>query len=309
MKTIRTIAFTPILAITAILAVANQSDAQLKIDCESVAERVKTAIEGKPNQVLTIVEDALVAYSGCVDTIVITAIETSKADADLVKQIVLVAVTTAEDEAPQIAEAAVAAAPDHADSVREAFAEAFEKKTAEAGKVATTSEKLEQVEKEQEQRTAVSSTATTQAKSALTESANLGSESIPTEAPPLKKMQSSQSQPYETNDGKAVIGEVSGKSIVADDGKSVIYEDGKNYLYDGKSVVYEPGIGGYAPPETQGFSYGPVDFAGVYLIPPVASARPMIEEPIRENRVTIVRRFIPRNRTIIRSVPMSPTSP
>ena len=215
MKTIRTAALS-LFAFTAAFFWQTSAGAQLKIDCKSVSERVRTAIEAKPDQVLTIVEDALVAYSGCVDAIVKTAIETTEADAAGVKQIVLVAVTTAEKDAPQIAESAVAAAPDHVDAVREAFAEAFENKTD------------------------TSKTAVVAAKPAVEKSSEIGGELVklagdPKELKTQVSLETSReaptsSAPADTSEGKAVIGEVDygGKEVVYDSGKGVVENGGKS---------------------------------------------------------------------------------
>ncbi|MCB1231477.1 MAG: hypothetical protein KDN19_14500 [Verrucomicrobiae bacterium] len=96
------------------------------LDCGPVIANFRENVESAPSHVLTLLEDALIANGGhCVPDFVKTAIESSNADAKLVKKIVFVAVTNAQSQAPQIAEAAVAAAPKHADAVREAFADAF----------------------------------------------------------------------------------------------------------------------------------------------------------------------------------------
>lgn len=309
MKTIRTAALS-LFAFTAAFFWQASADAQLKIDCKSVSERVRTAIEAKPDQVLTIVEDALVAYSGCVDAIVKTAIETTEADAAGVKQIVLVAVTTAEKDAPQIAESAVAAAPDHADAVREAFAEAFENKTD------------------------TSKTAVVAAKPAVEKSSEIGGESVklaghPKELKTQVSLETSRealtsSAPADTSEGKAVIGEVdyggkevvydSGKGVVENGGKSVLFDNGVNYLAEGGEGVVGSGPNGGTGGNGLGqnsrnnsFSYGSVDLAGVYMVPPIATASPVEEETkvIFKSRS----RTKAKNRRVIRSNPMSPTSP
>ncbi len=101
--------------------------AEEEIDCRPVVEQLRKNVESAPKHVLTLLEDALIANGGhCVPQFVQTAIEASNADAQTVKQIVFVSITNAQAQAPQIAEAAVAANPKHADSVRAAFAEAFQ---------------------------------------------------------------------------------------------------------------------------------------------------------------------------------------
>lgn len=103
--------------------------AQEEIDCRPVVEQLKKNVENAPTHVLTLLEDAVIANGGhCLGAFVQTAIEASNADAETVKKIVFVAITNAPKQAPEIAEAAVAASPKHADSVRAAFAEAFDEK-------------------------------------------------------------------------------------------------------------------------------------------------------------------------------------
>lgn len=95
-------------------------------DCRVAAEAVRTEIEAAPGEVLTIVEDALVAHPGCVCEVVKAAVSLTKADPVTVQKIVFVAVKAMPENAPAIAECAVSAAPDQADAVRAAFAQAFE---------------------------------------------------------------------------------------------------------------------------------------------------------------------------------------
>lgn len=101
--------------------------AQDEIDCRPVIEQFRQNVQKAPTHVLTLLEDALIANGGhCVPQFVQAAIEASAADAKTVKKIVFVAITNAQAQAPQIAESAVSASPQHADAVREAFAEAFD---------------------------------------------------------------------------------------------------------------------------------------------------------------------------------------
>ncbi|MBL9151583.1 MAG: hypothetical protein JNK37_03830 [Verrucomicrobiales bacterium] len=101
-----------------------------EIDCRPVVDQLRKNVESAPGHVLTLLEDAVIANGGhCVGSLVKTAIEASKADADTVKKIVYVAVTNAPKQAPEIAESAVSASPKYADSVRAAFADAFDEKT------------------------------------------------------------------------------------------------------------------------------------------------------------------------------------
>ena len=94
-------------------------------DCAAVGRKVKSAVEKEPTTVLVIVEDALTAHPDCACEIVKGAILGSEADNDLVKEIVITAVTTAETKAAEIAECAVAAAPDAAKAVKAGLEQAL----------------------------------------------------------------------------------------------------------------------------------------------------------------------------------------
>ncbi|NNE90210.1 MAG: hypothetical protein HKN23_01045 [Verrucomicrobiales bacterium] len=278
MKTIRSVSFSLIAALCSFAGLS--ASAQLDVDCDSAAERVKAAVEAKPENVLTVVEDALVAYNGCVGEIVGTAIESSKADAGLVKQIVMVAITASEKDSAEIAESAVAAAPDHADSVREAFAEVFENKKQNA--VASNGDQPKQ--------------GSSHGKEAVAETTELaGKTSKSTSQHPAEPREQSYDSP---SGGKTVVYEQSGKEVVYDSGKQVIYDDGKVVI---EPPIPDPGIGR----SNDGAGYGPIDISGVYMIPPVASAAPIVEE----KEVRRVIRFVPKVRRVYRSVPMSPTHP
>lgn len=99
------------------------------VECRPVVEQLRQNVQKAPNHVLTLLEDAVIANGGhCVGDLVQAAIVASNADAATVKKIVFVAITNAPKQAPLIAEAAVAASPKNADSVRAAFAEAFDEK-------------------------------------------------------------------------------------------------------------------------------------------------------------------------------------
>ena len=288
-----------LLAIIAI-ALPSGASAQLDVDCDSVAERVRVAIETKPDNVLTIVEDALVAYNGCVGAIVRTAITTKEADADMVKQIVMVAATASNQDSKEIAEAAVEAAPNHADAVRAAFAEVKkDEKPVAAIPAATT--------RETKAKPVVQST---------TEVAGRSESGSPAAAPEPE----TDKIVVADDGGKTVVGE-SGKVVIGDSGKGVIsdydydYSSGKGLMVDPYAVNQpgvDPGVGGsqgsHSSLSGQEFNYyGAADISGIYLIPPVASAPPVEKEV--EERIVVRRRFVSKPRTIIRSVPMSPTSP
>jgi hypothetical protein len=74
--------------------------------CDKVAADVRAAIEVNPSKVLVIVEDAMIANEACACEIVKTALITSKANADLARQIVLTATNVAPNLTHLIAECA-----------------------------------------------------------------------------------------------------------------------------------------------------------------------------------------------------------
>lgn len=244
------------------------------VDCAAVAERVATAVKANPNEVLTIVEDAMVAYEQCACEVVSAAIQNSGGSAETVKQIVLVAVQIAETQAPAIAECAVGAAPEHAEAVRLAFAEAF---NGEEAPVAT----------------AASGAAATITKKATTAPAERTEIPTTTTAP-----------------SEAPVQEWSGEDVVVDTtgSKAPVYGD-PSYDDGGKAPIYTPTE---APAEY--FGAAPLVMSDVFLIPPVSASAFIIDEEVRviyrDRKVTktkTVIRTVPR--TVIRIVPVSPTSP
>ena len=86
-------------------------------NCDKVAKFVREAVEKEPQKVLVIVEDNMVANESCACEIVKAAIFTTKANAELVKQIVQTAVHVAPNQAALIAECASAVARDHSKEV------------------------------------------------------------------------------------------------------------------------------------------------------------------------------------------------
>ena len=265
------------------------------VDCAAVAERVATAVKANPAEVLTIVEDAMVAYEQCACEVVSAAIQNSGGTAETVKQIVLVAVQNAETQAPAIAECAVGAAPEHAEAVRLAFAEAFNGKRA---PVAATA----------------SGAAATTAKPTPAAAAAAERTQVPTstagEAPVHEA-------PVQVWSGKDVVVDTTGSN-------APVYGD-PSYDNSGKAPVYAPG---HAPaPAASGEYFGaaPLTMSNAFLIPPVSASAVIIDDDdddddeevrviIKERTVTktntrtnTVIRTVPR--TIIRTVPVSPTSP
>ena len=285
MKKICQSIFLGAVACAVFVAMATSLQAQ-GIDCAAVGERVATAVKANPDQVLTVVEDALVAYEECACEVVSAAIKNSNGSAATVKQIVLVAVQNAQTQAPAIAECAVAAAPQHAESVRVAFAEAFNGKEAPAVEAAVAEAKTTE-------RVASPEAATTER------------------------------TPVATASERAAAQEWSGKEVTSDTlgGKEVVYGDpGYSDDYSAKAPVYEQPV--LASADSDYFGATPLTLGNAFLIPPV-SASPIIQdkeivikEVFRTKTVTrtvsrpvtrVETRFVPR--TVIRRVPVSPTAP
>ena len=109
--------FTVVASIAAILFAPTIGRAGDSTNCDKIAARVREAIEQEPQKVLVIVEDNMVANETCACEIVKAAILASKADAEMVKQIVKTAVNVAPNRAALIAECASAVAPDHSKGV------------------------------------------------------------------------------------------------------------------------------------------------------------------------------------------------
>lgn len=97
-------------------------------ECTPVSATVTAEVTNKPSNVLTIVNEQIAANPTCACEIVKAAIAASKADKDLVGQIVFTAVTAAPTEATTVAECAVAVAPEAADNVKAALRSAYSDK-------------------------------------------------------------------------------------------------------------------------------------------------------------------------------------
>ena len=93
-----------------LLSAAPSSGAETA-SCDKVSTDLKAAIEREPKKVLVFIEDAMVANESCACEIVKTAVQASKADGDLLKQIVLTATNVAPKMSAKIAECAGMAAP------------------------------------------------------------------------------------------------------------------------------------------------------------------------------------------------------
>jgi hypothetical protein len=90
-------------------------------ECESVFTQVQKAVAEKPENVLAIVQENVAASEKCACEIVKAAISASKADKEMVGEIVFAAVTTAPRQATTIAECAVAVAPEASANIKAAL--------------------------------------------------------------------------------------------------------------------------------------------------------------------------------------------
>jgi hypothetical protein len=97
-------------------------------ECTPVSATVTAEVTAKPSNVLTIVNEQIAANPTCACEIVKAAVLASKADKDLVGQIVFTAVTAAPTEATTVAECAVAVAPEASENVKAALRSAYSDK-------------------------------------------------------------------------------------------------------------------------------------------------------------------------------------
>ncbi len=97
-------------------------------ECSPVSATVTAEVAANPSTVLSIVSNQVAANPTCACEIVKAAITASKADKDLVGQIVFTAVTAAPTEATTIAECAVAVAPEASETIKAALRSAYSDK-------------------------------------------------------------------------------------------------------------------------------------------------------------------------------------
>lgn len=117
-----------LLTLLAVAATSVTFAADQAKDCSPLSTTVTTEVTASPSNVLTIVSEQVAANPTCACEIVKAAIAASKADKDLVGQIVFTAVTAAPTEATTVAECAVAVAPDAAETVKAALRSAYSDK-------------------------------------------------------------------------------------------------------------------------------------------------------------------------------------
>lgn len=96
-----------------------------KPDCAVVIQHLEKEIAKDPSRLILAVEDALTLNEKCACEIVHTAITVSKADSEMVGNIVSAAVKTAPTAASTIAECALAASPKSASAIKSAMTAAL----------------------------------------------------------------------------------------------------------------------------------------------------------------------------------------
>jgi hypothetical protein len=117
-----------LLTLLAVAATSVTFAADAAKDCSPLSATVTAEVSAKPSDVLSIVSAQIAANPTCACEIVKAAIAASKADKDLVGQIVFTAVTAAPTEATTVAECAVAVAPEAAETVKAALRSAYSDK-------------------------------------------------------------------------------------------------------------------------------------------------------------------------------------
>lgn len=117
-----------LLTLLAVATVSVSFAAEQAKECTPVSATVTAEVTAKRSDVLTIVSAQIAANPTCACEIVKAAILASKADKDLVGQIVFTAVTAAPTEATTVAECAVAVSPEAAENVKAALRSAYSDK-------------------------------------------------------------------------------------------------------------------------------------------------------------------------------------
>ena len=95
-------------------------------NCDKVSAEVRAEVEKDPAKVLMVVEDFMVSNETCACEIVKAAILASKANADLIKQIVLTATNVAPPMSKTIVDCASAIAPEHATEISDSSKKVIE---------------------------------------------------------------------------------------------------------------------------------------------------------------------------------------
>ena len=117
-----------LLTLLAVATVSVSFAAEEAKECTPVSAVVTAEVAAKPSNVLAIVSEQIAANPSCACEIVKAAIVASKADKDLVGQIVFTAVIAAPTEATTVAECAVAVAPAASETVKAALRSAYSDK-------------------------------------------------------------------------------------------------------------------------------------------------------------------------------------
>ncbi len=95
-------------------------------ECDSLSKEVKAQISSEPKKILVVVDSAITKNSGCACEIVSAAISLVPDDHEMIREIVVTAVSNTPDLAPKIAECAIASAPEASTEIAAGLDEVFE---------------------------------------------------------------------------------------------------------------------------------------------------------------------------------------
>ena len=123
-------------ALTGLALIVSLSGTAVAADCDTVGAKVKKDVAKKPTQVLVIVDQAISKNESCACEVVKAAIEAAdaKKNGEMVREIVITAVTAAQGMAATIAECAVATSPSSAAEIKAGLSEVFESASSEGAK-------------------------------------------------------------------------------------------------------------------------------------------------------------------------------
>ena len=91
------------------------------VDCESASKTLSAGLQAQPDDTLVLFLDSLRTNPGCRRNLLITAVEASKADSAMIKNLIFIARQEFPTDQSLFAEAALGAAPEHIDTIRNAF--------------------------------------------------------------------------------------------------------------------------------------------------------------------------------------------
>jgi hypothetical protein len=91
------------------------------VDCGSASKTLSAGLQVQPDDTLVLFLDSLRTNPGCRRNLLITAVEASKADSVMIKNLIFIARQEFPTDQSLFAEAALGAAPEHIDTIRNAF--------------------------------------------------------------------------------------------------------------------------------------------------------------------------------------------